>query len=299
MEYDFDRRIDLVQDPSPRQRLHEKVAEMLEAPSEVDDLLVDHAFGRGLRGLDDPTEYSRSPARARAMGLRELDQFAFLGQDAAFVNIPASVRVSGRHLGAGNKKRVFDYCNLRRTGANPDLSQRFLDVHHQVVEPVEREVINREWPECVCRRHGVAPRVLANGQIVRAVTMDRDAAHRRSLDARLCINPQSGALWPGPTRLRAMMTDWYSRLRRWCISPPHLGSSAQLYPASRSCVRDTWRSLVQDPVSVTRVAAALRQGKRIADGTLLSALHALYGRSSQSLELLQSRSCFARFHATS
>jgi hypothetical protein len=52
-------------------------------------------------------------------------------------------------------------------------------------------------------------------------------------------------------------------------------------------------------VSVTRVAAALRQGKRIADGTLLSALHALYGRSSQSLELLQSRSCFARFHATS
>ena len=52
-------------------------------------------------------------------------------------------------------------------------------------------------------------------------------------------------------------------------------------------------------VSVARVTAALRQGKRIADGTLLSALHALYGRSSQSLELFQSRSRFARFHATS
>src|SRR5918997_3692807 len=136
MENDLDGRIDVFEDPGSRQRLHQEVPEVVEAPTEVDNLLVDHLFRLDLVRRDEPTEDSGSPARARAMRLREVDQFAVLSQEAAFVNEPASVWVGRWHLGPGNEERVFDDRNLRRTGANPDLSQRLLDGHHQIVKPV-------------------------------------------------------------------------------------------------------------------------------------------------------------------
>src|SRR3954470_9691718 len=147
MEHDLDRRIDLIQDPCPRQRFHEKVAEMLEAPSEVHDLLVDHAFGLDRSGLNEATEYPGSPACARAMGLGEPDQFAIFGQDAAFVNEPTSFRVGSWHLGAGNEERIFDDRNLWWTGANPDLSQSLVERDHQILKPMKREVTGGEGSE--------------------------------------------------------------------------------------------------------------------------------------------------------